>query len=75
MEKNKGLVGKLYYKRDLKIIGISDGAYVEQSSNLILTCDCSDNHEIDNIDWIWDTNIDSNHGLAYTFHRQILDDV
>ena len=51
---------------NLKVIGISDGAYVEQSSNLILTCDCSDNHDIDNIDWIWDTNIDSNHGLAYT---------
>ncbi len=52
-------------KPDLRIIGISDGTNIEQSSELTLTCDCSDNHEINNIEWIWDAVSDSSSGLTY----------
>ena len=44
----------------LKVIGITEGAFIEQNSILTLTCDCFDNHEIETIDWFLDSNLDLN---------------
>ena len=44
----------------LKITGITEGAFIEQNSILVLTCDCFDNDEIETIDWFLDSNLDLN---------------
>ena len=44
----------------LKITGITEGAFIEQNSVLVLNCDCYDNHEIETIDWFLDSNVDLN---------------
>jgi len=44
----------------LKITGITEGAFIEQNSVLVLNCDCIDNHEIESVDWFLDSNVDLN---------------
>jgi len=50
---------------NLKIVGVGDGAFIEQNSDLIINCECTDNHEIESINWIWDSTIDSNQGSTF----------
>ena len=50
---------------NLRISGIIDNALVEQNSDVTLNCDCNDNHEIDKIEWIWDSDVNPNQGSSF----------
>ena len=50
---------------NLRISGIIDNALIEQNSDLTLNCDCGDNHQIDKIEWIWDSDVNPNQGSSF----------
>ena len=50
---------------NVKISGINNNAFIEQNSDLTLNCDCSDNHQIDSIEWFWDSNANPNQGSSF----------
>ncbi|MBJ23860.1 MAG: hypothetical protein CMB64_04250 [Euryarchaeota archaeon] len=50
----------------VKISGVAEGALIEQNSKQTITCDCSDNHEIDSIEWIIDSQNNFENGVSLT---------